>query len=186
MEKILNLSLENTTIGTLTAENGDMHITFTAHVPTKLSGIVRAYVSGGGNRVLVGVLSPCSGGFSVKKTLSKSFLRTHGITFENLSGAYASFSSSVRPDSEKKEVPGWTAVGDPCPQLRRFGVTKALAESIGALTDDRENPSCLAVLLLHDKPFPRPDVLCLMTPKRIDGTMYAVCKLSKSGDIRRM
>ena len=186
MEKILNLHLENTSIGTLTAEDGDMHITFTARVPIKLSGIVRAYASGSGGRVLIGVLAPCDGGFSVKKTLSKTYLSSVGITFENISNAYASFSSAAPSPESKTPDSIWVPVKEPCAHLAVNSVTDALAKSVGALCDDNSEPTRLAVILSHDRPFPRPDTLCMMTPKRIDGAMYAVCKISKSGEVRRM
>lgn len=183
MEKTLPLYLGPSVIGSVVCSENDGHITLLAKTYASLRGICRAYVRGSEGKLLIGVLAPDGTAFSAEKTVSKTALREKGLAFDKITYAYAI--SSVRTLSE--EASEWKRI-EPrtCELLRRDDVVYALAKSTDALTDNSFSPTQLAIPLITGRPFPRPDIMCLLTPYEIGGKLYGVLGISKNGAPRRI
>lgn len=177
MEKTLPLYLGTSVIGSVICRKEDLHITLFATTYVDISGICRAYVRGKNGSLLIGVLSPSGNSFSAKKSISKSKLSADGLDFDEITYAYAI------KDSSKPEEPeaDWFPVKEIPEALRKNDVIYTLARTTDALFNDAASPTAIAVPLVTDRPFPRPDVLCLVSPRRINGTLYGVVGVSRGG-----
>ncbi len=177
MEKTLPLYLNSSVIGSVICRKEDLRITLFAKTYIDISGICRAYVRGKSGSLLIGVLSPSGSGFSAQKSISKANLSAEGLDFEEITYAYAIKAESK---SEKTET-GWLPVREIPEALRRSDIIYALARSADALFNDTSSPTAIAVPLVTDRPFPRPDILCLVSPRQINGALYGVIGVSDTG-----
>ncbi len=184
MTKTLPLQLGNSDIGTVTCSFDGIRAVFHAVCTENPAGIARAYVKGHGTPLLIGVLSPCGDEFSASKTVSKTALASLGISFEGISAAYATVSEKrTEPQSAHHT---WVLPPANICDISNDSAILALLRSDGSLVSSPCAPSRLAVPLIPGRPFPRPDVLCLMTGEEIDGALYAVIGISKSGAPRQV
>lgn len=183
MEKTFPLYLGPSVIGSVVCREEERHVTMFAKTYASLSGICRAYVRGSGGNLLIGVLSPDSTGFSARKTVTRTALLDAGLTFDGITYAYALCSSEKSSPDVSLE---WQRIENIPEILCRDNAVCALAKSTDALTDSNFAPTRLAVPLITERPFPRPDVLCLLTPCEINGVLYGVLGISKSGAPRKI
>ena len=177
MEKTLPLYLGPSVIGSVVCREDDVRITLSAKTYINMGGICRAYVRGRNGSLLIGVLAPSSGGFSAEKSISKSELSKQGLSFDEITYAY-SLKTERTPEPEALL---WHPVKEIPEHLRHNETVYSLARASDALFDNAHFPTAVAVPLVADRPFPRPDVLCLATPRRINGTLYGVIGISKAG-----
>ncbi|MBR5543770.1 MAG: hypothetical protein IKU65_06720 [Oscillospiraceae bacterium] len=178
MEKTLPLYLGPSVIGSLIARQEGLYTYFFAKTYTSHEGLLRAYVRGHGGTLLVGVLSPDGAAFSAKKTVSETALLGTGLTFEDIT--YAFVLSDTRLEDELPDK--WERLSDFPEVLSGNKILCALAKSQGTLSNDSNSPTKLAIPLLTKKPFPRPDVLCLLTPCEISGELYGIIGISENGE----
>ncbi len=181
MEKTLPLYLGPSVIGSVVCREDEKRVTLIAKTYATLSGICRAYVRGNEGSLLVGVLAPEGTAFSAKKSITKTALFDVGLTFDSITYAYALCPSNSNDDSTE-----WRKLDQLPDILCRDNVVCALAKSAGALTDSNFTPTRIAIPLITDRPFPRPDILCLLTPRRINGSLYGILGISKSGAPRKI
>ena len=177
MEKTLPLYLGTSVIGSVVCRKEDLHITLFAKTYVDISGICRAYVRSKNGSLLIGVLSPSDSGFSAKKSISKAALSSEGLDFDEISYAYA---IKAGAKAEKHDT-DWLPIPEIPESLRRSDVIYTLARTADALFNDKASPTAIAVPLVTDRPFPRPDVLCLVSPRQINGVLYGVIGVSSSG-----
>ncbi|MBE6912843.1 MAG: hypothetical protein E7473_09995 [Ruminococcaceae bacterium] len=177
MEKTLPLYLGPSVIGSVVCRYEDLHITLSAKTYISISGICRAYVRGKNGNLLIGVLAPSGNSFSAEKSISAQRLSSQGLNFDEITYAYAVKAESKQEDTTS----GWFPVREIPEALRRSDVIYALAGTTNALLDNATVPRAIAVPLATDRPFPRPDVLCLASPRQINGTLYGVIGISDSG-----
>ncbi|MBE6965609.1 MAG: hypothetical protein IJB42_06685 [Oscillospiraceae bacterium] len=182
MEKTLPLYLGPSVIGSVVCREEDSRIVLTAKTYASLHGICRAYVRGNGGRLLIGVLSPDETFFSAEKSVTKTSLYAEGLSFDGITYAYAVTSSK----KHKRDITDWKKIDVLSDALCHDSAISALAKSTDALCDSSFSPTRLAVPLLTGRPFPRPDVLCLLTPQEINGTLYGVLGISRGGSPRRI
>ncbi|MBQ7054551.1 MAG: hypothetical protein IJN97_04955 [Oscillospiraceae bacterium] len=182
MEKTLPLYLGPSVIGSVVCREEDSRIVLTAKTYASLHGICRAYVRGNGGRLLIGVLSPDGTFFSAEKSVTKTSLYAEGLSFDGITYAYAVTSSK----KHKRDITDWKKIDVLSDALCHDSAISALAKSTDALCDSSFSPTRLAVPLLTGRPFPRPDVLCLLTPQEINGTLYGVLGISRGGSPRRI
>ena len=178
MEKTLPLYLGPSVIGSVVCNENEREINLFARTYVALSGIYRAYVRGTGGTVLIGVLAPEKSGFSAKKTITESALARDGLSFSDITYAFAYQSES---DGVKSHTKWHRMRGDEADSCKDKTVRELVACS-GVLCDSTASPTKLALPLFTGRPFPCPELLCLLTPKNIDGTMYGVLEL-KNGEI---
>ncbi len=177
MQKTLPLYLGPSVIGSVVLEGDEHHLRAVAKTYASVSGICRAYIKGRSGTLLVGVLSPDENAFSAKRSFSKGSLRDVGITPEEITYAYV----LCKQDSAFQSSDDWESVDELPEILCRNKIISTLAGSFGAKIDKLDFPTKIAVPLFTGRPFPRPDVLCLMTPCRIDGELFGVIGVSKNG-----
>ncbi len=183
MKKNIPLHLDNSVIGTLYYSFDGMRAHFHAICTKKLSHIARVYVRSDMGTLLIGVLAPDGDVFAVSKTVSKNTLSANGINPDNISLAY----TIVSHDGRSVASPCTWLKPEPMPELLKTrSEIFALAKSSGALINKKDTPTRLAVPLLTGRPFPRPDLLCLMTPEEIGGALYGIIGISKNGAPRRV
>lgn len=183
MKKNIPLYLDNSVIGTVNYSFDGVRAHFYAVCTKKLSYIARVYVRSGTGTLLIGVLAPDGDAFSVSKTVTKSTLSANGIDPDSISLAYTTL---CRNGNANATPCTWHKPEVFPERLRCRSEISALAKSGGALTDDKDAPTRLAVPLMTGRPFPRPDLLCLMTPEEIDGGLYGIIGISKGGAPRRV
>lgn len=182
MQKTLPLYLGPSVIGSVTLDGDEHRLVVFAKTYATLSGICRAYIKSASGKLLVGVLSPDASAYSAKRTFTRESLAREGIVPDEISYAYAeSKESSYTPDDDT-----WQGANELPESIFSNNITATLAKSAGARVNNRENPTKLAVPLFTGRPFPRPDILCLMTPCRIDGEMFGVLGLSETGAPRKI
>ncbi len=177
MEKTLPLYLGPSVIGSVVCRDEDVRLSLFARTYIRISGICRAYVRGRNGSLLIGVLSPSEESFTAEKIISKSLLASHGLSFDEITYAYALKSESEIP----RENHGWQPIKEIPELLRRDDVIYSLARVSDALSDDADFPTAIAVPLKTDRPFPRPDVLCLVAPRQINGALYGVIGITDKG-----
>lgn len=182
MEKTLPLYLGPSVIGSVVCREEARHITLLAKTYASLSGICRAYVRGAEGKLLIGVLAPEGTAFSAEKSISKTSLASEGLSFDGITYAYAVSSSK----NNTGDASVWKRIERIPELLCHDKVVFALAKSTDALTDSIFAPTRLAIPLITGRPFPRPDILCLLTPCEINGAVYGVLGISKSGAPRKV
>ncbi len=182
MEKTLPLYLGPSVIGSVVCHEDERHVTLMAKTYATLSGICRAYVRGNESSLLVGVLAPEGTAFSAEKSITKTNLWRAGLTFDDITYAYALCPSNSADDDSTE----WRKLDQLPDILCRDKVVCALAKSSDALADSNFAPTRIAVPLITNRPFPRPDILCLLTPCRINGNLYGVLGISKTGTPRKI
>ena len=182
MEKTLPLYLGPSVIGSVILEGDENGLFAVAKTYASISGICRAYIKSTDAELLIGVLSPEESFFSAKKNFTGEVLRGKGISPEDISFAYAVYKESPHISASYD----WQEITSIPEALLKNKITETLAGSLGAKADDLTSPTVLAVPLFTRRPFPRPDVLCLMTPTRIDGELFGVCGIGANGEVRRL
>lgn len=182
MEKTLPLYLGPSVIGSVICREDEKRVSLIAKTYATLNGICRAYVRGNEGSLLIGVLAPEGTAFSAEKSITKTALFSAGLTFDGITYAYALCPSKNTEDDATE----WRKL-DRLPEiLCRDKVVCALAKSADTLTDSNFTPTRIAVPLITDRPFPRPDILCLLTPRKINGSLYGILGISKSGAPRKI
>lgn len=181
IEKTLPLYLGSSVIGSVICREEERRITLHAKTYATLHGICRAYVKGQSGNLLIGVLAPDNVGFSANRTVSRTALADSGLDFEEITYAYA-----LCPEKKNDATAGTWMQLDSIPEiLHKDSAVLALAGSSDVLCDSNFAPTRIAVPLLTGRPFPRPDLLCLLTPGEIDGVLYGILGISKNGTPRR-
>lgn len=180
MEKVLPLYLGPSVIGSVTVSGSDDgHIRLFATTYTSIDGIWRAYVKTNEQTLLIGVLAPNGERFEASRELSRETLRLNKISAKDITYAFARC-------SQRSDSTDWKAF-DTIPEIfRKNDEVHALAKSTGAKFTEEENTPRLAVPLFTGRPFPRPDLLCLMTPERISGELFGVIRISENGAPKRL
>lgn len=182
MKKTLPLYLGPSVIGSVIIEENDRHIRFLAKTYANHTSLLRAYVRGYGGTLLIGVLAPDGAAFSATKSVSEATLTSSGLTYDDITYAFALEQTVESRDiSEKFEPPSYIPEA-----LCENKITYTLIKSGGALSNDEVSPSKIALPLFTGNPFPRPDVLCLLTPMEIDGELYGVLGVSKDGEVYKL
>ena len=177
MQKTLPLYLGPSVIGSVTIEGDEHRLTVFAKTYIALTGICRAYIKSATGKLLVGVLSPDGSAYSAKHTFTREVLNAAGIVPEEITYAYtASKESSASPNSDN-----WQMANELSEDIWSNKIAATLAKSTGAVANSKKNPTKLAVPLFTGRPFPRPDVLCLMTPCRIGDEMFGVVGIDETG-----
>lgn len=182
MEKTLPLYLGSSVIGSVICRQDERHLTLCARTYASLQGICRAYVKGADGNLLIGVLAPDHASFSAQRSITKTALADTGLSFDSITYAYAICSTK----KSSPDTTDWQKLERIPEILCKNNVVSALAKSTDALCDSNFSPTRIAVPLITGRPFPRPDVLCLLTPREINGTMYGVLGISKSGAPRKV
>lgn len=176
MEKTLPLYLGPSVIGSAVISDDGKNLSLSATTYASIDGICRAYVRGDGGELLVGVLSPDGRRFSAKKTVSPSSLSAARLSFDRITYAFVS-----RTDEQIAEEKFFRFRGDIPELLLRDKTICALARASGTLTDNPTAPTKLAIPLFTGLPFPRPDILCLLTPRKIGDSFYGILGISEKG-----
>jgi len=177
MEKTLPLYLGSSVIGSVVCTQEDRSVVLRAKTYISLDGICRAYVKGPSGKLLIGVLAPTHSGFAVERTLTRTALSDLGLSFDGITYAYALTTSNKHtPDNID-----WIRLEQLPEILCADDAIYSLANSTDALCDSNTTPTRIAVPLVTGRPFPRPDVLCLLTPCEINGEIFGVLGVSKSG-----
>lgn len=182
MKKTLPLYLGPSVIGSVVIEENERHIRFYAKTYTSNASILRAYVRGYNGTFLIGVLAPDGAAFSASKSVSEATLVSSGLTYDDITYAFA-LEQEVE-GAEKCEV--FKSPAHIPDILCENKITYSLIKSSGALSNDDISPSKIAVPLFTGNPFPRPDILCLLTPTEIGGELYGVLGVSKDGEVYRL
>lgn len=182
MQKTLPLYLGPSVIGSVTLEGDENRLFAVAKTYATIKGICRAYIKSQDGTLLIGVLSPEGSFFSAERTFTKESLLREKISPEDISFAYAIYKESPHTPSPYT----WTEIGELPEILSKNKITQTLARHHGVMTDDPISPKALAVPLFTGRPFPRPDVLCLMTPLKINGEFFGVCGISENGEVRKL
>ena len=181
MEKTLPLYLGPSVIGSVIIRKSEHHIHLFAKTYTNHEGLLRAYVRGFEGTLLIGVLAPDGTAFSAKKSLSHMELSKSKLTFYDISYAFAIENTvSDNPLDDR-----WQRLSSIPDKLCQNKITYSLLKSAGALANDDTTPSKIAVPLLTGNPFPRPDILCLLSPREIDGALYGILRISENGEPQR-
>ena len=180
MEKVLPLYLGPSVIGSLTISGSDdSAIRLFATTYTSIEGIWRAYVKTNDKTLLVGVLSPKGQCFEASRELSRETLRIGKIRANDITYAFAKRSQEI-------EGSAWKTLSEIPEIFCRCDEVCALANSTGARFSDEEDELKLAVPFFTGRPFPRPDLLCLMTPIRISGELFGAFRVSSDGLPKRL
>ncbi len=177
MQKTLPLYLGPSVIGSVVLESNEHHLSAVAKTYADVSGICRAYIKSSDGTLLIGVLSPQENAFCAKRHFSKASLLDAGIRPEEITYAYV-LCKQTEPAPTFTE---WKPVEALPENLLHSKILSTLALSRGAMVDRQDSPTKIAVPLFTGRPFPRSDVLCLMTPCRIDGELFGVIGVSKKG-----
>lgn len=182
MEKTLPLYLGPSVIGSVVISDDEKGLSLSATTYANIDGICRAYVKGDGGDLLIGVLSPDGHRFSARKSISPSALSAEKLSFDKITYAFVS-----RTAEQKSESVEFFHLAENIPELLcRDKAINALARASGTLTDNPTSPTKLAIPLFTGRPFPRPDILCLLTPKKIGDSFYGVLAISESGEPKRI
>ena len=182
MEKTLPLYLGASVIGSVVCRKEAHRISLHAKTYATIRGICRAYVKGQNGNLLIGVLAPDHASFSASRAVSETSLSGAGLEFDGITYAYALC-------SEKKAAiasADWSRLENIPDILYKDKAVLALAKSSDVLCDSNFSPTLIAVPLITGRPFPRPDLLCLLTPSEIDGVLYGVLGISKNGTPKRI
>lgn len=181
MEKTLPLYLGSSVIGSVVCRDECPYIHFTAKTFAQISGICRAYVKSSAATLLIGVLAPEGAAFTAKKTVTKNALHAAGLTLEEISFACAEEAN----ENAAQNSAVWQKLSQIPPAFLQDGAVAALARATDAFFDHATAPTALAVPLITSRPFPRPDLLCLLTPINIDGVLCGALRVSSSGKPKR-
>ena len=180
MEKVLPLYLGPSVIGSLTISGSDdSTIRLFATTYTSIEGIWRAYVKTKDKTLLVGVLSPKGRCFEASRELSRETLRIGKIHASDITYAFARRSQEI-------EDSAWKTLSEIPEIFCRCDEVCALSKSTGTKFSDEDGEIKLAVPLFAGRPFPRPDLLCLMTPVRIYGELFGAFRVSAEGLPKRL
>lgn len=177
MEKTLPLNLGTSVIGSVVCSCDSFRTKLFAKTYVSISGICRAYVRGQGGSILIGVLAPDGTCFSAEKNLSNRELSGLGLNFDEITYAYA----LKTEEGSSGETCLWHPLKEIPDLLCRDEVIFTLASSTNALCDNPGAPTAIAVPLAADRPFPCPDVLCIVSPRQINGSLYGVVGVSEKG-----
>lgn len=182
MEKTLPLYLGPSVIGSVTLSWDEHRLFATAKTYASISGICRAYIKSSSALLLIGVLSPEDFAYTAKHTFTKEDLSRAGMIPDEITYAYAESKESPHtPDNDT-----WQKVSELPEIFFENKIAATLAKSTGAKVNDAKKPSKIAVPLFTGRPFPRTDVLCLMTPCRIDGEMFGVIGTGDDGLLKKI
>ena len=182
MEKTLPLYLRTSVIGSVVCREEDGRILLHAKTYATIRGICRAYVKGRDGNLLIGVLSPERTSFSANRAVTRTALADAGLTFDGITYAYA-----LCPDKKAGlDATDWSKLENIPEILHKDSAVLSLAKSTDVLCDSNFSPTRIAIPLITGKPFPRPDLLCLLTPSEIDGVLYGVLGISKNGTPRKI
>ena len=182
MEKTLPLYLGPSVIGSAVISDDEKNLSLRATTYASIDGICRAYVGGDGGELLIGVLSPDERRFSASKSVSRATLASSKLSFGEITYAFVRRTETQKPEQEK-----FFHLRENIPEiLCRDSVINALARASGTLTDNPSAPTKLAIPLFTGLPFPRPDILCLLTPRKIGDAFYGVLAISESGKPQRI
>lgn len=177
MEKTLPLYLGPSVIGSAVISDDEKNISLSATTYASMDGICRAYVGGKSGNLLIGVLAPDGHRFSANKSVSHSALTSSKLSFDELTYAFVR-----RTEDQKAEREEFFHLRETIPEiLCRDSAINALARANGTLTDNPNAPTKLAIPLFTGLPFPRPDILCLLTPRRIGDAFYGILGISEKG-----
>lgn len=177
MEKTLPLYSGPSVIGSVIISDDGKNIFLSATTYASIDGICRAYVRGDGGELLIGVLSPDGRRFSAKKSVSPSSLSAAKLSFDKITYAFV-----LRTEKNSSDTGGFFRLQGDIPELLRHNdVLNTLARGEGTLTDNATAPTMLAIPLFTGHPFPRPDILCLLTPKKIGDSFYGIIGISEKG-----
>ena len=182
MQKTLPLYLGPSVIGSVTMDGDGHRLTVFAKTYIALTGICRAYVKSATGTLLVGVLSPDGSAYSAKHAFTREVLNAAGVAPEEITYAYAE--TKATPSSSNFD--NWQVASELPDDFWSNSIAAALAKSTGAMANSQKNPTKLAVPLFTGRPFPRPDVLCLMTPCRIGGEMFGVVGIDETGSPKKI
>ncbi len=182
MQKTLPLYLGPSVIGSVTLEWDEHRLFATAKTYASISGICRAYIKSGNALLLIGVLSPEDYAYTAKRTFTKEELSRAGMVPDEIAYAYAESKESAH----SPETDIWQKANELPEILFQNKIATALAKSTGARINDTKKPSKIAVPLFTGRPFPRTDVLCLMTPYQIDGEIFGVIGISEDGTPKKL
>ncbi len=182
MQKTLPLYLGPSVIGSVTLDGDEHRLVVFAKTYATLPGICRAYIKSASGKLLIGVLSPDESAYSARRTFTKDALGAAGIIPDEISYAYA----ETKKNSYSPDADTWQKANELPDTVFGNTIAAVLAKSAGAVVNSREKPTKLAVPLFTGRPFPRPDILCLMTPCRIDGEMFGVVGLSETGAPKKL
>ena len=182
MQKTLPLYLGPSVIGSVIIDGDEHRLTVFAKTYATLDGICRAYITSEAGRLLVGVLSPDGSAYSAKRTFTRESLASSGIIPDEISYAYTEAKEASPRDSEDS----WQNAEKLSEYAAGNKILSALAKSTGAKVNSLKNPTRLAVPLFTGRPFPRPDVLCLITPCRINGEMFGVIGINEKGEPEKL
>ena len=176
MQKTLPLYHGPSVIGSvvLSSENG--MLSAVAKTYASISGICRAYIKGNDANLLIGVLSPDGSAFRAERTFSRAALSSQYINPEELTYAY------VLCKQEKASPSEWRPASDISGNPFENKIAATLIKASGALCDDILLPRKIAVPLFTGHPFPRPDILCIVSPERIGGTLFGVITVDSAGN----
>lgn len=176
MQKTLPLYLGPSVIGSVVIDGYDGHLDISAKTYANINGICRAYVKSRNSTLLIGVLAPDGSAFSAKRHFSKATLSGIGISFDEISYAYAICKEDASQNHE-----GYKYETSFSEALIKNKIALTLSKSSGAKLFCSEHGIKIAVPLFTGLPFPRPDVLCLMYPEKIDGNLFGVISVSSDG-----
>lgn len=182
MQKTLPLYLGPSVIGSVTIDGDEHRLSVFAKTYITITGICRAYIKNATAKLLIGVLSPDGSAYSAKRVFTRESLSSSGIIPDEISYAYAeSKDTDTSHDSDS-----WLKPDELPEHLLKNKITAVLAKSTDAMVNSLKNPTKLAVPLFTGRPFPRPDILCLMTPRRIDGEFFGIIGIDEDGAPRKI
>ncbi len=182
MDKTLPLYLGPSVIGSVVLKEENRYINIFARTFASLSGICRAYIQSADKKILIGVMSPTDTGFFAERKISKTAFAFDGLSIDDITYACAVRKDGVPTPTEHN----WSELCVIPDILKKSNAVHALAISTGALCDSCDSPTKLALPLFTARPFPRPDMLGLLTPKEINGELYGIIGISKNGTPKRI
>lgn len=154
------LYLDGRPAGDLTVTPAGMYADYRAACPIPGPALLRAYLVGERSELLLGVLAPEGGAYTIRRRLSRRETEKLG--------------KLLRCDARREGERPWEQAASPERLLKSPYFSHMLRGVPGVLTQRRGERLLVAIPYAAAKPFPLPPLFCFAKICRMEGESYAV------------
>lgn len=162
-------------------------VAFEAERPEDGRGLYKAYLTGAGEKFLLGTFMPEGGMLRLRRTLTVNELSRRGLWpvtggAAELAFAFGQGGGQPQAQPSRQHAPqGWRLESAPGRLLGDRLLVQSAAGLTGALVRRREGGFDLALAYEFNRPFPLTPLFCFAHLEEINGRVYAVFRFNQKG-----
>lgn len=151
-----------------------------AELPDDGRGLYKAYLTGGGGRMLLGTLMPEGAALRLRRVFSAGELERRGVWPPDGGGAELAFAFQKDP-AAPPPPPGWTYEARPERLMGEALLARAVSGAAGALLRREEGGFLLALPYRADREFRLTPLFCFARVERLGERDYALFPFNACG-----